>query len=116
MKVDGQKHLQLLIHKNERTMNQIIVGWLTVAGPFTLDHSILTWIFLVTDVPLILTSYPTGRFDEFLTRLNQYKNILVLVGAGISTAAGIPGMNKTKLNHVCSIHIIFIISFHFSIE
>ena len=69
-------------------------------------------LFSVSDVPLILTSYPTGRFDEFLTRLNQYKNILVLVGAGISTAAGIPGMNKTKLSHVCSIHTNFLL-FHF---
>ena len=46
------------------------------------------------NVPLILTSYPTGRFDEFLTRLNHFENILVLVGAGISTAAGIPGLIK----------------------
>ena len=80
--------------------------------PFTPNHSIWTWLFSVSDVPLILTSYPTGRFDEFLTRLNQYKNILVLVGAGISTAAGIPGMNKTKSSHVCSIHTFFLL-FHF---
>ena len=68
----------------------------------------------MSDVPLILTSYPTGRFDEFLTRLNQYKNILVLVGAGISTAAGIPGMNKMKSSHVCSNHTFLL--FHFILD
>ena len=71
------------------------------------ERPLCVGLFSVSDVPLILTSYPTGRFDEFLTRLNQYKNILVLVGAGISTAAGIPGMNKTKLGYVCSIQTIF---------